>query len=230
MSRSPGSHCTSPACCRYGHLTWEWAAGIRSYVHPLLFALPYALLKGLHLDSTWAITRVPLLVQALAAAATDLYVVRLADTVLLPHAARQMPPVGQQGSAKEAQRAALRRWCLVCQLASWFNAYCLVRTYSNSLEALAAAAGAFHWLAAGSERQLSHRTQGPIKRQHQRAWIACAALSIIVRPSSALFWALPAAVELVGQRCASGLLLDAITLGGGLWGIAAVIDRMAYGR
>lgn len=25
----------------YGHLTWEWAAGIRSYVHPLLFAALY---------------------------------------------------------------------------------------------------------------------------------------------------------------------------------------------
>ena len=25
---------------RYGHLTWEWGAGIRSYVHPLLFAAP----------------------------------------------------------------------------------------------------------------------------------------------------------------------------------------------
>lgn len=24
----------------YGHLTWEWGAGIRSYMHPLLFAAP----------------------------------------------------------------------------------------------------------------------------------------------------------------------------------------------
>ncbi len=28
------------AACRYGHLTWEWGAGIRSYLHPLLFAAP----------------------------------------------------------------------------------------------------------------------------------------------------------------------------------------------
>ena len=26
---------------RYGHLTWEWAAGIRGFSHPLLFAVVY---------------------------------------------------------------------------------------------------------------------------------------------------------------------------------------------
>ncbi len=46
--------------CRYGHLTWEWAAGLRSYAHPLLFATLYSLLK------------------ALCAAITDVYVARLA--------------------------------------------------------------------------------------------------------------------------------------------------------
>jgi phosphatidylinositol glycan class B len=34
----------------YGHLTWEWHQGIRSYVHPLLFAGGYSLLKTLGLD------------------------------------------------------------------------------------------------------------------------------------------------------------------------------------
>ena len=69
---------------RHGHLTWEWAAGLRSYVHPLVFAVPYVALRALRLDSAWAVVRVPLLVQALAAAATDLYVTRLASLVALP--------------------------------------------------------------------------------------------------------------------------------------------------
>ena len=73
---------------RYGHLTWEWAAGLRSYAHPLLFAAPYATLKVLGLDSAWAVVRVPLLLQALAAAATDVYVVRLARLLLGQQAAR----------------------------------------------------------------------------------------------------------------------------------------------
>ena len=71
----------------YGHLTWEWAAGLRSYAHPLLFAAPYALLRALRLDSTWALVRLPLLLQALAAAATDAYVAELAGLLGGPQVA-----------------------------------------------------------------------------------------------------------------------------------------------
>lgn len=38
------------------------------------------------------------------------------------------------------------RWTLLCQLTNWFNAYCLVRTYSNSLEAPCTIMGVFYWL------------------------------------------------------------------------------------
>ncbi|KAG7972425.1 hypothetical protein I3843_07G183100 [Carya illinoinensis] len=37
----------------YGHLTWEWKKGIRSYLHPLLFAVLYKVLTLLGLDSPW---------------------------------------------------------------------------------------------------------------------------------------------------------------------------------
>lgn len=36
-------------------LTWEWQHGLRSFVHPLLFALPLALLSALGLDSPQAV-------------------------------------------------------------------------------------------------------------------------------------------------------------------------------
>ena len=74
-------------CASYGHLTWEWAAGLRSYAHPLLFAAPYALLRLLRLDSAWALVRLPLLLQALAAAATDAYVAQLAGLLGGPQVA-----------------------------------------------------------------------------------------------------------------------------------------------
>lgn len=165
------------------------------------------------------------------------------------------------------------RWCLVCQLASWFNAYCLGRTYSNSLEAALTAAGTYHWLLA---RQLSHTggtgraskhgrsssgtgssggsaaqpgrarravaggtaeaAEAEVVAQHrrsQRAWLACAALSVVFRPASALFWVLPAALALAQQqhgRARWQLLGDAAVLGGGLLGGAAVLDRIFYGR
>ena len=33
-----------------GHLTWEWAEGLRSYLHPLLFAIVFYILKWTGLD------------------------------------------------------------------------------------------------------------------------------------------------------------------------------------
>ena len=38
---------------RYGHLTWEWKKGIRSYLHPVLFAVLYKVLSILGLDTPW---------------------------------------------------------------------------------------------------------------------------------------------------------------------------------
>ena len=38
---------------RYGHLTWEWEKGIRSYLHPMLFAVLYRVLAFLGLDTQW---------------------------------------------------------------------------------------------------------------------------------------------------------------------------------
>ena len=35
----------------YGHLTWEWKEGLRSYVYPTLFAVLYKTLAVLRLDS-----------------------------------------------------------------------------------------------------------------------------------------------------------------------------------
>ncbi|KAL5988042.1 Mannosyltransferase aptg1 [Asimina triloba] len=37
----------------YGHLTWEWKKGIRSYLHPLIFALLYKILAFCGMDTPW---------------------------------------------------------------------------------------------------------------------------------------------------------------------------------
>lgn len=62
---------------RYGHLTWEWAAGLRSYLHPSLYALLYWFLQALHLDYPLFIAKGPQLLQACCAALTDLAVYRI---------------------------------------------------------------------------------------------------------------------------------------------------------
>ena len=38
----------------YGHLTWEWREHIRSYIFPLLYALPFAVLRTFRLDYVFA--------------------------------------------------------------------------------------------------------------------------------------------------------------------------------
>lgn len=55
---NPDEHWQAPEVAHriifgYGHLTWEWKKGIRSYLHPMLFALLYKVLSLLGLDTPW---------------------------------------------------------------------------------------------------------------------------------------------------------------------------------
>lgn len=93
------------------------------------------------------------------------------------------------------------RWTVVCQLASWFNAYCLVRTYAGCLEALAAVAGVYHIL--GWEQRCCgsgepHTPRGRGSQQgtnssttavgHLRVALLAAGLGVALRPPSMLLW------------------------------------------
>lgn len=77
------------------------------------------------------------------------------------------------------------RWTLVAQLASWFNAYCLVRTVSSSLEALATVAALYHL------RVFREAADAVAARRHIHIAATAAALGVVIRPSSLLFWLLP---------------------------------------
>ncbi|KAK3221606.1 hypothetical protein Dsin_008631, partial [Dipteronia sinensis] len=65
----------------YGHLTWEWKEGIRSYLHPMLFALLYRILAILHLDFPWFMVNAPRLLQAIFSAVGDLYLYKLSNAL-----------------------------------------------------------------------------------------------------------------------------------------------------
>ena len=39
-----------------GHLTWEWEHGLRSYLHPALFAILFKILKFVNLDTPSLVT------------------------------------------------------------------------------------------------------------------------------------------------------------------------------
>lgn len=90
----------------YGELTWEWTnSSIRSIIHPMIFAVPYYLLKAFSLDYPWAVAYLPRILQG-----TLLYV-----TEILIH--------------KSCGKSSL-----LLTVGSWFMFYAGVRTYSNSTE------------------------------------------------------------------------------------------------
>ena len=111
--------------------------------------------------------------QAAFAAVTDVYVYKLALLLYGKPSARCGSRVAWSYSKlshalKAFQPSKLcstlpvcRRWTLLCQLTNWFNAYCLVRTYSNSFEALCTVVGVFYWLAS----RTTHLSQ-PIELLH----------------------------------------------------------------
>jgi phosphatidylinositol glycan class B len=65
----------------YGHLTWEWKRGLRSYLHPLIFAALYKILALLHLDNPWFMVMAPRLLQSVFAAFGDLYLYKLSKCI-----------------------------------------------------------------------------------------------------------------------------------------------------
>uniref|UniRef100_A0A6J0T323 Mannosyltransferase n=1 Tax=Pogona vitticeps TaxID=103695 RepID=A0A6J0T323_9SAUR len=97
----------------YGHLTWEWAEGLRSYLYPLLFASIYKALQLLQEDCVQLLIWLPRVVQALLAALAD---VKLYSLV------------------KRMENAETAKWVYFCQLSSWFTWYCCTRTLSNTME------------------------------------------------------------------------------------------------
>ena len=49
----------------FDDFTWEWRAELRSFLHPLFYALPYAMLKLANLDSSFLLILIPRLQHAL---------------------------------------------------------------------------------------------------------------------------------------------------------------------
>ena len=179
----------------------------------------------MHADFPYLIAKGPQLLQALFAAMTDLYVYK--SSVLL---------FGVEVS----------RWTAVCQLSSWFNAYCLIRTYSSSVEAAFTAVGIYYFMAQGivlppsstasSSRGRKKKTEQ--QQQQTRAtkswqWMMMAALCIAIRPSSGLFWggaslwylAASANTTMKLKRAVMGLFIAAIVLA-----CTAAWDRLWYQR
>ncbi|KAK4853917.1 hypothetical protein QYF36_016428 [Acer negundo] len=186
----------------YGHLTWEWKEGIRSYLHPMLFALLYKILAILHLDFPWFMVNAPRLLQAIFSAVGDLYLYKLSNSLFNDHVAK---------------------WALFSQMANWFMFFCFNRTFSNCLETVLTLVGLYYWpcmRVSSSKVSLGSRKWG----------LAVAALACAIRPTSAITWVYVGLLELLVTRDRLRfILLEAAPIGVLVLGLACLLDRLMYG-
>lgn len=212
-SSTPAQHactCANVAVCSLPLLpslycrTWEWQpeAMLRGYTHPLLFACLYkvlavlvtiqnikersgkvmdcTLLHCVHtqgLDTPWACHFGPRMLQGSLVVVQDLAVYRLTRRLFGTRAAQ---------------------FALLCHVGAWFVAYCSVRTFSNSLEAVLMTLVLAYWplrplhIRQGTTVQPvepdSDVAEGSYAPATMTWCLLGAAVTVVIRPSSALFW------------------------------------------
>ncbi|XP_015883938.3 mannosyltransferase APTG1 [Ziziphus jujuba] len=186
----------------YGHLTWEWKKGIRSYLHPLLFALLYKVLALLGLDTPWFMIKAPRLLQSIFSAVGDLYLYKLSDLLFDNYVAK---------------------WSLFSQLTNWFMFFCFTRTFSNTLETVLTLVSLYYWPcmrpASGKPRFLS-----------RRLGVTIAAFACAIRPTSAIVWLYVGFVELFEARDRLRFVfLEVAPIGVLVLGLTCILDRLMYG-
>ncbi|XP_027331577.1 GPI mannosyltransferase 3 [Abrus precatorius] len=185
----------------YGHLTWEWKHGIRSYLHPMIFVPLYRVLASLHLDTPYIMMRAPRLLQSVFSAVGDLYLYKLSAVLF--------------GDC-------VAKWALFSQLTNWFMFYCFSRTLSNSLEAVLTLVALYFWpcMRSSGERSFVSRKLGLVL-----AAIACA-----IRPTSAITWLYVGLLELLESRDKlKFIFLEVAPIGILVLGLASLLDCFMYG-
>ncbi|CAK8564240.1 unnamed protein product [Lathyrus sativus] len=186
----------------YGHLTWEWKQGIRSYFHPLIFLPLYKFLGLLHLDNPWFMMRAPRLLQSVFSAVGDLYLYKLSAVLFGDSVAK---------------------WALFSQLSNWFMFYCFSRTLSNSLETVLTLVSLYFWPCM--------RTSSGKSSYVSRKWgLVLAALACAIRPTSAVTWIYVGVIELFNARDKlKFVFLEMVPIGTLVLGLTCLLDRFMYG-
>lgn len=104
---------------------------VRSFASILPTLIYYLIIKRFHWDTSWMVSRGPLIINAVFVAAATDWTVWYASKRL-----RSSVQEHSKESKNDETGYGIVFWCIFCQLSSWFNAYALTRTYSNSLETL----------------------------------------------------------------------------------------------
>src|SRR5690554_6874181 len=111
---------------------------------------------------------------------------------------------------------------LVCQLFNWFMFYCLVRTFSNSLETVFTMVALYYWSLTrpfGTSRRMA---------------LAMAAFTCLIRPTSAVIWLWLGIVHLLELSTWTErfrlIFLEVLPIGVGTVLLSVGVDYQFYGK
>lgn len=110
-------------------LTFGLEGPVRSFASIVPTLIFYAAIKRFRLDSSWMVSRGPLIVNAVLVAALTDWCVWYSSRWM-----RCTKKGTSDSDPKGESSHSIVFYCVYCSLSSWFNAYALVRTYSNCLE------------------------------------------------------------------------------------------------
>ncbi|CAN6271138.1 unnamed protein product [Urochloa humidicola] len=198
----------------YGHITWEWKLGLRSYLHPLIFAALYKILALLHLDTPWFMVMLPRLLQSVFAAFGDLYLYKL---------------------SKHIFNVQVAQWTLFSQLVNWFMFFCITRTLSNSLETVLTVAGLYYWFTAiesSKGTSVVSKQQSASKQipQSRKTALLIAALSCAIRPTSAVTWLYVGLLDFIQMKSKCHFVfVEVFPVGATVLAVTTLLDWWMYG-
>ncbi|KAI8605845.1 Alg9-like mannosyltransferase family-domain-containing protein [Dissophora ornata] len=199
----------------YGYLTWEWDVGLRSVLHPAIFAVLYKVLALLGLDDGSLFIYAPRLLQSIFATIADFYTYRFANRLF--------------------ENQVTANWTLFLSMTSWWNFFCSTRTLANSMEAALTIVSLYYWpfttasplLSPSSPASSSHRST---KQGSQRLSLAIAFLTCLFRPTAAIMWIFLGGSLLIGYMVNNDFksvlttLANVVVIGGGAVLGSAVLD------
>ncbi|KAK3155812.1 hypothetical protein QOZ80_2AG0099000 [Eleusine coracana subsp. coracana] len=191
----------------YGHLTWEWQQGLRSYLHPFIFVPLYKLLALLHLDTPWFMVMAPRLLQSVFASVGDLYLYKLSKLIF---------------------NSQVAQWTLFCQLVNWFMFFCITRTLSNSFETVLTVAGLYYWFTAIESSKGT--SAGNQRAPSRKMALIVAALACSIRPTSAITWLYVGLLDFINikSKC-QYVFFEVIPIGAIVLAVTTFLDWWMYG-
>ncbi|KAI9094833.1 Alg9-like mannosyltransferase family-domain-containing protein [Phlyctochytrium arcticum] len=183
----------------HGYLTWEWREQIRGILHPLVFATAFKLLEILGLGGSDIVVYAPRVIQAGFSCLTDVYTYYVARRLY---------------GKITASRA------LTLSVVSWYNFFCGVRTFSNSLEVPLQMMALYYW------------PLNPGKATKSILALGIAAVACITRPTSAITWVYLACrtMSLGTVRQNTSFLAQALMVGAGAMILSVGIDYLFFGK